>query len=104
MWKCIVNNIPKCPAAASTQKEIGGREFFKGCGKSEHNHVPDFSKEAELKEVVKAKTDGLEHGELQLRELLVILSNQLQTAGEVVPVKALTLSRSVQRARKNIGG
>ena len=60
LWRCIVNNVPKCPATATTNKPAPEeQEIFKGRGKTEHNHVPDLSKPTKLKEVAKVKDDGL---------------------------------------------
>ena len=101
-WKCIVKNIPKCPASAGTRKDGDNPEIFTGTGKNKHNHVPDLSKVKKWTEVAKAKSEAIKNPSVSPRTAFSDLTNSLDN--EVVPVKYTALARSIQRGRAKEGG
>ena len=103
LWKCIVNNIPKCPATATTKKERDvDKEILSSLGKNEHNHVADLSKLLKLQQVAKAKSDAVEQTALSPRTVFGNLANNIEAKGEVVPIKYSTMARAMSRVRSKL--
>ena len=101
LWKCIVNKSPNiCPATATTKKENDeAQEMFSSSGKFPHNHVADISKIQKLKAVDKVKRDSLEQPGLKPRAAFADLAGNMDTLGEVIPIKYTSLARSMCRVK-----